>query len=224
MKVTTDSCLFGAWLSEQVRIEENKINNILDIGTGTGLLALMIAQKCSAVIDAIEIDDPAAEQAMENVKSSNFSSKIKIHCDDVLQYPFINKYDIIVSNPPFYENDLKSDVIKKNIAHHNEGFLLKDLLNTIQTILQPNGTFFLLLPYKRNEEIKNLFIQPEFAIQKMTFVRQTIYHGYFRIMLAGKVNPGKTVETIIDEITIKDEKENYTPAFTSLLKDYYLYL
>jgi tRNA1Val (adenine37-N6)-methyltransferase len=224
MKVTTDSCLFGAWAAEQVRNVESEVNNILDIGTGTGLLSLMLAQNCNAAIDAIEIDKQTATQATENVQVSPFSEKIKTHFADVHQFGFEKKYDIIISNPPFYENELKSEYKKKNIAHHNEGLLLKDLLPVIHKQLQPNGSFYLLLPFKRNEEIRNLLVQHEFAIRKMTFVRQSAKHDYFRIMVAGRIKTDNIIETIIDEISIRDEEENYTSAFTNLLRDYYLYL
>ncbi|MGB3005267.1 MAG: methyltransferase, partial [Chitinophagaceae bacterium] len=144
MKVTTDSCLFGAWAAEQVHNLEIEVNNILDIGTGTGLLSLMLAQNCNAAIDAIEIDKQTATQATENVQVSPFSEKIKIHFADVHQFGFEKKYNIIISNPPFYENELKSEYKKKNIAHHNEGLLLKDLLTIIHKQLLPSGSFYLL--------------------------------------------------------------------------------
>src|SRR4051812_345426 len=106
MKVTTDACLFGAWLAACWKKMESDVGrnaNMLDIGTGTGLLSLMIAQRCIAMIDAIEIDKEAAAQAAENVKSSPWSNNIHVICDDVKRYLFERKYELIFSNPPFYE-------------------------------------------------------------------------------------------------------------------------
>jgi len=224
MKVTTDASLFGAWAEESVRSREPGVRNILDIGTGTGLLSLMLAQRINADIDAIEIDEAAAEQAIENTEASAWKERITVINADAKNYSFPKKYDCIISNPPFYENELKSDNIKKNIAHHNEGLLLPELLSIIKNNLEHSGMFFLLLPYKRNTEIKDLLLQHEFALSKMMLVSQSINHDYFRIMISGKLKTGEAIETMIDEISIKDDKQQYTKEFTELLKDYYLHL
>lgn len=224
MKVTTDACLFGAWVAEEMQGKKYEVKKVLDIGTGTGLLSLMLAQKNpSVVIDTIEIDKDAAKQAEENIQASIWSNRIQLIHADAKEITYTKKYDCIISNPPFYESELKGGELKKNIAHHDEGLLLAELLKIITTNLQPGGEFFLLLPYKRQEEIKQLLIQHETTVTKLAFVRQSVNHDYFRIMLAGKNKPGEE-EMIIDEITIKDENDKYTPEFTALLKDYYLYL
>ncbi len=227
MKVTTDVCLFGSLLPpDSYRDSEGGgIKNILDIGTGTGLLALMYAQKNEEVlIDAIEIDTDAAVQAKENVKTSPWNERINIINADAKEYLFTKKYDLIISNPPFYENELKGSNTQKNIAHHNEGLLLEDLLIVIKNNLNTNGRFCLLLPYKRNDEIKNLLLKNEFDILQITLLKQSVNHDYFRIILMGKLKEGDVVETEIEEISVWDEKQEYTPAFVELLKDYYLNL
>lgn len=224
MKVTTDGCLFGAWVAEAINNSELIINHCLDIGTGTGLLSLMIVQKNNVVIDSIEIDKDAADQATENSAASLFSTRIRVRHTDANDFEFNEKYDVIVSNPPFYEKELKGNNGQKNLAHHNEGLRLNDLLNIIKNNLNPEGFFYLLLPFKRNNEIKKLLKENEFDIERLTFVRQSVNHDFFRIMLAGKFNTDKQNETIIDEISIKDAEGRYTPAFISLLKDYYLHL
>lgn len=222
MKVTTDACLFGAWAANEIRTK--KVSNILDIGTGTGLLALMTAQKVKADIDAIEIDKAAAMQAMQNVKASLWKDHIAVVNADAKTFSFSKKYDAIISNPPFYENELKSDNAKKNIAHHNESLLLPELLSIIKTKLKSDGRFFLLLPYKRNRKIKDLLLQHEFNVCQMILVRQSVNHDYFRIMMAGKLKTNEPGETMIDEISIWNDKQQYTQEFVALLKDYYLYL
>lgn len=223
MKVTTDGCLFGG-LSPALA-EGEGVLRVLDIGTGTGLLALMFAQKKqNAFIDAIEIDKDSAEQSAENIAASPWADRIKVIHADAREYSFTYHYDVIISNPPFYENELKADDKKKNIAHHGDELSLTELLFIIKNNISPSGTFFLLLPYKRNEEIKNLLVENDLSISNMLFVKQSVQHGYFRIMLTGKLKVSESNETVIDEIAIRDDQQQYTSSFKDLLKDYYLHL
>jgi tRNA1Val (adenine37-N6)-methyltransferase len=232
MKVTTDSCLFGAWVANKIKSKPESSSSAattkkycLDIGTGTGLLALMLAQNNTELyIDAIEIDSEACEQAEENIFASPWKNKIKIQNTNAIAFNSAFKYNIIISNPPFYENELKAGDKKKNMAHHNEGLKLPELIQTIKNNLCPDGLFYLLLPFKRNEEIKRLFLEHEIEIIEIIFVRQSVNHDYFRMLLSGKLKEDKPSATIIDELSIKDEKDDYSQAFISLLKDYYLYL
>jgi tRNA1Val (adenine37-N6)-methyltransferase len=225
MKVTTDACLFGAWITSLFKIEDLRFNNCLDIGTGTGLLALMVAQKNPAiVIDAIEIDKDAFEQAGENVAASPWANSIKIIHADAKEFIALQKYDIIISNPPFYEKELKSDQPKKNIAHHSEDLSLQELLSVIKNNLQPTGSFYLLLPYKRHKEIRELMLKNELTITQMMLVRQTVDHDYFRIMLSGKLKENSSGETSMNEMAVTGAKGQYTVEFVNLLKDYYLNL
>jgi len=225
MKVTTDACLFGAWVSAGIRSSESGVLSVLDVGTGTGILSLMLTQKNSiTTIDAIEINEDSYRQATENVAASLFADRINTIHGDAKKYSFANKYDLIISNPPFYENELKSPNVKKNIAHHNEGLLLSELLSIIKNNLKPDGIFALLLSYKRNAEVKDLLLQHKFFISQMQLVRQSTNHDYFRIMLTGKLKTDEPSEMLIDEISITDDKKQYTAEFTELLKDYYLYL
>jgi tRNA1Val (adenine37-N6)-methyltransferase len=226
MKVTTDACLFGAWVGREVGGSKLEVRNILDIGTGTGLLSLMLAQNIDAAIDAIEIDKAAAEQAAENITASSWKERISIIHGDIKERPAIlrNKYDVIISNPPFYENELTSASDQKNTAHHDSGLLLADLLTTISAILAPEGRFYLLLPYKRLAEAESLIQQHRLAISDITLVRQSTQHGYFRLFISGQHASYKSDPYIIKEISIRNEKNEYTGEFIELLKDYYLYL
>ena len=229
MKVTTDACLFGAWAADEVKSQipiaigiEGK--RILDIGTGTGLLSLILAQKKSEInILAIEIDNDAATQAKENFRSSPWKERIDVIEGDVKHYPFPEKFDIIISNPPFYEREIRSEADSKNVAHHSENLTLEQLLNVIKSNLNEDGLFFLLLPYKRNEEIKKLFKDNQLSISKILFIRQSVKHDYFRIFLKGHLRI-KEKETEFDEMSIWDEHQQYTEEFVRLLTDYYLHL
>jgi tRNA1Val (adenine37-N6)-methyltransferase len=221
MKVTTDACLFGAWLAEEVKTKKLKIKNVLDAGAGTGLLSLMFAQKNpDVVIDAIEIDDDSYQQAKKNIKASPWHNRINILHGDIKTFSFEKKYDLIISNPPFYEKEIKSNNPKKNVAHHDEGFLFDDLLMIIKKNLSPHGFFSLLLPFKRNVEAKKLL--RNFLVLQMILIKQTPAHNYSRTILLGCQKNEK--ETMIDEILICDDQNQYTNEFKNLLKDYYLHL
>jgi len=225
MKVTTDACLFGAWVAQEVESEKLKVESAIDIGTGTGLLALMLAQKNPEMeIDAIEIDKDAAEQANINVGSSPWKEQINILQGDVKAFSFEKEFDLIISNPPFYENEIRSATDSKNVAHHSENLTLKELLEIIKNNLSKTGSFFLLFPYKRNEEIKKLLKDHELSISKILFVRQSVKHDYFRIMLKGKLSDQENMETEFNEMSIWDDSQQYTDEFKQLLKDYYLHL
>ena len=224
MKVTTDSCLFGAITADAISKEKFEANRILDIGTGAGLLSLMIAQKNSkAIIDALEIDKDACEQAMENITASLFKERINILHGDAREFTVENKYDLIISNPPFYTNELKSGNTKKDTAHHSNELELDDLLDIIKrNINTVPGRFFLLLPYKRYNEAIDLLNKKAAYVITETKVRQSVKHDYFRIILEASFS--FITESVIKEISIKDEDDKYTAEFTGLLKDYYLYL
>lgn len=225
MKVTTDGCLFGAWVAEQVKSENKEVKNLLDIGTGTGLLSLTIAQANSTIrLDAVEIDNDAFEQAKENIANSPWSNRINVFHRDAKEFSSPHLYDVIISNPPFYERELKSENNKKNKAHHDEGLLLDDLLSIIKKNLTPGGEFYLLLPYKRREAIDIAFAKNELTISQITFVKQSTQHSYFRIMISGKHAANKEGLSTTTELTIRNEKQEYMPEFIQLLKDYYLHL
>jgi tRNA1Val (adenine37-N6)-methyltransferase len=224
MKVTTDACLFGAWMAESVKREKVNVKTALDMGVGTGLLSLMLAQKNPRVIiDAIEIDEDAFQQAKENIKASPFADRINIIHADVREFQFEKKYDFIITNPPFYERELKSEDEKKNLAHH-AGISFGELMTIIKNNLQPGGSFYLLLPYKRNKEISKIILENEVNFLETVFIRQSTKHDYFRMIISGKIKDGSPAETVINEISIRDEHQQYTKEFIELLKDYYLYL
>ena len=231
MKVTTDACLFGAWVANDISSHFGDgtrtsfaDRRLLDIGAGTGLLSLMIAQQSTMRIDAIELDDVAYQQAAENCHSSPWAQQIKVLHADARQFVAPHLYDIIVSNPPFYEQELKSAEVKRNIAHHSEELSLEEVLSAIKNNLQPGGCFYLLLPFKRAQQVRALFEQQEFVLEKLVFVRQSVSHDYFRIMIKGNTRQSRTPETDIDELTIKGANDEYTYEFVALLKDYYLHL
>ena len=225
MKVSTDSCIFGAMVAEkfatQALEKEKAISNILDIGTGTGLLSLMLAQKNTALIDAVEIDTPAFNQAAENFTSSPFADKISIFNDDILKYKNDKRYDGIICNPPFFEGDLKSADVSKNAAKHDTTLTLQQLLKVVEGLLKPDGVFAILLPYHRLEDFIKQAALLNIFLQEKILLRHTLKHPYFRgVLFLSKAN----APIIIRVLTIKDSDQQYTSEFKDLLKDYYLYL
>lgn len=223
MKVTTDGCLFGAWVAREVQSRSHDTKNMLDIGVGTGLLSLMVAQKNPhLIIDGAEIDKIAYTQAKENIINAPFKNKIYISHSDIRDDVFGRKYDIVVSNPPFYENELQSGNTAKNIAHHDSGLLLQDLLPIIKSKLIANSSFYLLLPYKRRTEVDSLFLKNQLFFTKKICVRQSDNHDYFRLLIAGSLFNDVTTEE--NEMSVRNEQGGYTTEFIKLLKDYYLQL
>ena len=219
MKVCTDACLFGAWVAK--KIEENKIkaDNILDIGCGTGLLSLMIAQKSSAQIDAVEIDKDAFDQAKENIALSAWREKINIYHNSITNFRTSTKYELIICNPPFYENQLKSNNDIRNKALHATELSFLELANALKNNLTKKGLAAVLLPsafVKKFEEI--LFAQQLFIVEKLNVAHSTL-HPFFRSMLL--------ISTIKEDLSeysllIKKSENEYSTEFIELLKDYYL--
>jgi len=220
MKVCTDACLFGSLLS--ISSGEGGVKHVLDTGTGTGLLALMYAQKNpDAIIDAVEIDEAAAQQAKENFEASPWKERLHFYNTPIQQFNCSTKYDLIISNPPFFENDLKSKNSKRNLALHSSELSLPELLDVIVRYLKEDGCFAVLLPYHREEEFIELAAQQSFFSSEKIFIKQTPRHNYFRSILLFTKNPTQTKES---EIIIQNESRKYTNDFVELLKDYYLYL
>lgn len=222
MKVTTDSCFFGAWVAEEIKNEKLKIKNALDIGTGTGLLSLMAAQKNCIEIDAVEIDVEASQQAKENIEASPWKKQVHVFKHDILSFHPGKKYDCIISNPPFYEKELTSLKQNRNIAHHSAELTIAQVLNSIKIHLQEDGVFFLLLPFKRKEEIESLLQKHQLYISHSIDLRQSVKHPPFRILIKGKAK--KPIDAASTTMAIWDEHQQYTNEFVDLLKDYYLYL
>ena len=224
MKVCTDACLFGAFVAKTISIDIPQFagSNCLDIGAGTGLLSLMYAQKnFNAVIDAVEIEENAYRQAKENFAQSKWKHRLNTFHSDAKNFASEKKYDLIISNPPFYENELLSTEINKNIAKHDRGLLLQDLLSISKTLLCEKGCFAVLLSYHRIEYFEKLAAKNGFFLQEKVLIRQSPSHNFFRGILIFSYQPSITN---ITELIIKKEDGNYTVMFAELLKDYYLKL
>lgn len=220
MKVTTDACLFGAL--QPLFPAEGKGKRILDIGAGTGLLSLMMAQlNPGATISAVEIDAGAANDAARNFAGSPFSDRLTLQQANILLFEPEQPFDYILCNPPFYESQLISPDKTRNIAHHSADLKMGDLLSVSERLLNENGGLSLLIPYYRENELLKLAGETGFFCQKLIRVRQTPKHNYFRSIILLEKQPTE-METM--ELMIRNEKNEYSPEFQALLKPFYLNL
>ena len=227
MKVGTDGVLLGAWTPLT-----NNPYNILDIGTGTGIIALMLAQRSQAEylnlnsqmaqqIDAIEIDDDAFEQATDNFENSPW--KERLYCYHAGLDEFLDEvkeeFDLIVSNPPFYSEDYKSSDEKKALARFTDSLSFEELVEAADYFLSDNGIFSIIIPFKEEKKIILLCQERKLYPLKITRVRGTINTAFKRSLLAfSRINQ----ETCIDELTIEITRHQYTPEYIALTKDFYL--
>ena len=219
MKIGTDGVLLGAW----VTINENS-NNILDIGTGTGLIALQLAQRSDIkTIDAIEIEPNAYEQAVENFENSDWSDRL--FCYHASLQEFVNeideKYDLIISNPPYYNDTFKKLDKNRALARHTENLSFSILLSATAKLLSKIGTCVFIIPFK--EEVAFLKIAKDNKLfpQRITRVKGNIKTDFKRSLLQLSFNNSKP---IIDELTIEIERHVYTEDYKKLVKYFYLNL
>lgn len=216
MKVCTDSCLFGALVSV-----ENK-QRVLDIGCGTGLLSLMLAQKSKNLqITAIEIGEDAVLDASENIQESRFRNQISLVHQSVQDFSKKSeeKFDLIVCNPPFYQNNLKSEISSKNIAHHADELTFSDLTDSTDQLLTPGGSIWILLPPFEMNTFLKLSSEKGFFPKRKYLVKHNENKPVFREIV--ELQRTKTEQVEISAINIY-ENHQYSPIFVELLRDYYL--
>ena len=218
MKVTTDACIQGAWTPIQPHVKR-----VLDIGAGTGLVSLMLAQRNPGIlIDAIELDTAATAQATENISASPWHDRICILQGDATNYPFPHKYDLIICNPPFFSNSLLSSTQQKTMARHTLSLSQNDLFTIINDNLTDDGYASILLPIAEYQ-------------QWHTLIKNNGWHEVGKLSVSH--TPGAQVKRVVSlcsknvmeiagehQLVIKDSNQQYTPDFTALLSPFYLQL
>ncbi len=218
MKVGTDGVLLGAWTPI-----EHHPNTILDIGTGTGLIALMLAQRTSAEqIDAIEIDENAYEQAVDNFENSPWSDRLfcfHAGLDEFMDEPE-DQYDLIVSNPPFYAEDYKTENEQRDLARFQDALPFEDLVEAADMLLSENGIFAVIIPFKEETRFIDLCAETELFPVKVTRVKGTPNSETKRSLLAFKRYELPVLTP--DELIIETARHQYTPEYIELTKDFYL--
>jgi len=192
MKVGTDGVLLGAWAKTE------GVKKILDIGTGTGLIALMLAQRSDAIIDALEIDSVAAEQAGENVKKSPWNDRVNIICDSFQNFSKLkHQYDLIVSNPPFFINSLRATDLVRTIARHNDKLMLNELMNGVVNFLSLNGRFCIIWPYLDYNLLKNISVDSGLFENRITYINPEPKKPIKRVIIEYSFTKKKNEENVL---------------------------
>jgi len=218
MKVGTDGVLLGAWTP----INHNPFS-ILDIGTGTGLIALMLAQRTTAEqIDALEIDEDAYEQAVDNFENAPWSDRLfcfHAGLDEFIEEPE-DEYDLIVSNPPFYSEDYKTENEQRDLARFQDALPFEELVEAADLLLSENGILTVIIPYKEESRFMALAKDFELFPIKITRVKGTPNTEIKRSLLA--FSRHEITDILTDELVIETDRHLYTPEYISLTKDFYL--
>lgn len=218
MKVTTDACIQGSWTPIKA-----DVNRVLDIGTGTGLLSLMLAQRSGRIIiDAIELDNYAAGEARENVSRSPWADRITVFGGDVRSYLLPHKYDLIISNPPFFNDSLLGPHANENIAHHTLSLSYSELLRVMLMHLEEGGYFSIMLPAAEYDQwLKMANARQVFETNRLSVKhkRHAVAKRVVGLFCKKEISIVKN-----DELIIMDDGNRYSQDFTDLLSPFYLNL
>lgn len=217
MKVSTDAVLLGAW------VNPNGSAEILDIGTGTGIIALMLAQKSKAKVLAIDIDLDSTEQAGINVAESPFSSQIQVRHISLQELAKEDelKFDLIVSNPPFFSDSLQSSDEGRKVARHGVQLSFEDLLNGVKKLLRPRGKFCLILPKQEALQFRELAKGKGLYLSKLLRVRtRADKETEKRQLMQFEFKESEFSESTL--VIEADNQRNYTEEYKALTRDYYL--
>lgn len=218
MKIGTDGVLLGAWCPV-----DNNPFSVLDIGAGTGILSLMIAQRSNAEqIDAIEIDEDAYEQCVENFENSPWGDRLfcfHAGLDEFVEEPE-DVYDLIISNPPFYSEDFKTDSTQRDLARFQDALQFEELVEAADLLLSENGIFAVIIPFKEETNFIHLCDQVELFLIKVTRVKGNPTSEIKRSLLAFKRYELPVL--LADELIIEVNRHEYTDAYIELTKEFYL--
>lgn len=219
MKVGTDAVLLGAWTNI-----ENYPDSILDIGSGTGVIALQLAQRSNAnTIDAIEIEANAYEESVTNFENSDWSDRLFCYHCSLTEFmeEIDDKYDLIVSNPPFYTDNYKSKNEARTNARFTSSLSFEELLSSVSKLLTNNGIFSVIIPYKEEKQFIEIANSNKLFLNKLTHVKGNINSEIKRSLLQFSFSE-KSID--ISELIIEIERHLYTTEYKNLVQDFYLNL
>ncbi len=214
MKVGTDGVLLGAW----TRV--NGARRVLDVGTGTGLIALMIAQRSDAVIDAVEIDAVACAEAKYNFEQSGWSERLSVFHSDFQRFAEMpeNSYDLVISNPPFFVNSLRSRNKALSVARHNDFLSFNQLISGAWKCLCSSGRLCVIIPFSSCIEFRESARLAGFYLVQQTNVLPQSGKAPKRVMLEFNVEPCYPSE---NELSVLDENGDYTEEYKMLTRQFY---
>ncbi|MDX6747099.1 methyltransferase [Polaribacter sp. PL03] len=220
MKVGTDGVLLGAWCSV-----DDYSDTILDIGSGTGVISLMIAQRSDAMtIDAVEVDENAYEQTVENFEKSEWGDRL--YCYNATFNEFADEiaeeeetYDLIVSNPPFYTDDFETEDDARNKARFTSSLSFEELIRGVSKILSENGIFSVVVPFKEEESFINLTKEKKLFLNRICRVKGKVTSEIKRSLMEFSF-----IEKVIEEksLVIEIERHKYTEDYINLTREFYL--
>lgn len=220
MKVGTDGVLLGAWCTV-----EKFPDTVLDIGSGTGIIALMLAQRSDAMtIDAVEIDENAYEQTVENFEQSDWADRL--YCYNASFQEFANEiaeeeetYDLIVSNPPFYTDDFETENVARNKARFTSSLSFNELIFGVSKILSSTGKFVAIIPFKEEENFINLAKEHNLFLNRVCRVQGNKTSAIKRVLMEFSFHQTKIKSA---HLIIEIERHNYTEDYINLTQDFYL--
>lgn len=217
MKIGTDSVLLGAWTP----LDTNPFS-ILDIGAGTGVLSLQLAQRSAAqVIDALEIDELAYEQCVDNFEASPWADRLFCYHADLAEFTeeIEDQYDLIISNPPFYSEDFKTDNNQRDLARFTDALPFEHLVDSVSKLLTKDGVFSVVIPYKEESHFIALASQVGLFPNRILHVKGTKHSEIKRSLLAFSFR-----ESVIktEALVIEIERHQYTQEYINLTQDFYL--
>jgi tRNA1Val (adenine37-N6)-methyltransferase len=212
MKVGTDAVLLGAWMPVP-----EKCKSILEIGSGCGVISLMLAQRTKAEITGVDIDGDSVEEAKKNSDRSPWMSRVQFFQERIQEFTknTSEKFDVIVSNPPFFEKNLKSPIAKKNISKHNDSLAFEELANTVDTLLTQTGYFGLIMSVNSAVAFEKIMLSLKFFATKKTMIFPTRDKNANRILMLFERIPNKCKEK---SLIIRDN--GYTNEYRELIKEY----
>lgn len=214
MKVGTDGVLLGAWATLKSG------NTILDIGTGTGLISLMLAQRFPhSMIDAIEIDNDAFLQAKENYENAPFSDRLTIFNSSLQDYSTNKKYDLIVSNPPFFVVNDTVDFDARKQARQQETLTFEELIKKTAELLHKDGLASFIIPYDQMGSFSEIAIQNALKLSRVVYIKGNSTTVTKRVLLEFSFHEKEVEE---QELIIEVDRHQYTEDYIQLTKDFYL--
>ena len=216
MKVGTDGCLLGGWFD----CSDSK--RILDIGCGTGLIAIMAAQRCNAEITGIEIDPKAAQQARYNADNSPWGRQIEIICGDLTEYTTEERFDTIVSNPPYFVNSLKCDDTSRTLARHSDSLDCRTFFCKCAGLLSNNGHISIVIPCDIMDEWKKAAAEQGLYPTRVTLVKTTPKKAPKRVLIEFRPNPQKQARE--DTLILENSPGEYSDDARDILSQFYLKL